>query len=254
MTEPEAFRYLLYGYLAVAALTFPVLFFITAPYGRHGAESKWPTVSATLGWVVMESPSALVMLGCCFFGTHEGDPARLALLALWELHYLNRAYVFPFRMRGANKRMPILVMLSAFTFTSINSYLNGRWLFTLSPAAYGTAWLSDPRFIVGAALFLLGFAINLHADQVLFNLRKPGEVGYKIPRGGLYEWVSCPNYFGEILEWGGFAIAAWSLPALGFVLWTIANLLPRAVAHHRWYREKFPDYPSRRRALVPLIL
>jgi 3-oxo-5-alpha-steroid 4-dehydrogenase 1 len=26
------------------------------------------------------------------------------------------------------------------------------------------------------------------------------------------------------------------------------------LAHHRWYREKFEDYPSGRRALIPFVL
>ena len=38
---------------------------------------------------------------------------------------------------------------------------------------------------------------------------------------------------------------------LAFAAWTMANLVPRARAHHRWYRERFPDYPARRKALVP---
>ena len=66
--------------------------------------------------------------------------------------------------------------------------------------------------------------------------------------------MSCPNYLGEILEWSGFALAAFSWPALGFALYTAANLGPRALAHQRWYRERFPDYPADRRALVPGLL
>jgi 3-oxo-5-alpha-steroid 4-dehydrogenase 1 len=88
---------------------------------------------------------------------------------------------------------------------------------------------------------------------VLRALRKPGETGYAIPYGGLYRWVSCPNYFGELLEWIGFAIAAWTLPALAFAVFTFANLFPRALSHHRWYREKFVDYPADRKAMLPLI-
>ena len=65
-----------------------------------------------------------------------------------------------------------------------------------------------------------------------------------MPRGGFFRWVSCPNYLGEMLQWSGFALATWSLPGLSFALWTVANLLPRAVAHHRWYRREFADYPE----------
>jgi protein-S-isoprenylcysteine O-methyltransferase Ste14 len=66
--------------------------------------------------------------------------------------------------------------------------------------------------------------------------------------------VSCPNYLGEIVEWTGFALLTWSLPAVSFAAWTVANLVPRALAHHRWYRERFPDYPRRRKALIPGLL
>ena len=85
-------------------------------------------------------------------------------------------------------------------------------------------------------------------------LRKPGETGYKIPRGWLYEKISCPNYFGEFLIWTGWAIATWSSAGVVFVLWTLANLLPRALSTHQWYRQKFADYPAQRRAVIPGIL
>lgn len=255
MTEEVIHRHLLWIFLAVAALTFPALFFVTAPYGRHAKNSRLPTIDATLGWLLMEAPSSLVPLGLWIFGTHRDDPARIALLLLWELHYVHRAFIFPFRRRGGEQRMPISIPASAFAFTSINSYLNARWIFGFAPeSAYGPSWLADPRFIAGAALFLVGFAINQQSDRILFNLRKPGETGYKIPHGGLYRFVSSPNYFGEIIEWFGFALASWSLPGLCFALWTVANLLPRAVSHHRWYKEKFADYPPERRALIPYLL
>ena len=69
-----------------------------------------------------------------------------------------------------------------------------------------------------------------------------------------FEWVSCPNYLGEMTEWAGWALATWSLPGLAFAAYTAANLAPRALAHHDWYRERFPDYPPRRRALIPYLL
>jgi steroid 5-alpha reductase family enzyme len=119
---------------------------------------------------------------------------------------------------------------------------------------YSTAWLSDVRFLSGMILFSVGMAINISSDEKLIHLRKNSSNGYQIPRGGLFKQVSCPNFLGEIIEWLGYAILCWSLPALSFFIWTCCNLIPRALDHHRWYRQQFPDYPVRRRAVLPGIV
>jgi protein-S-isoprenylcysteine O-methyltransferase Ste14 len=87
----------------------------------------------------------------------------------------------------------------------------------------------------------------------LARLRNAGE-GYQIPHGLGYRWVSCPNYLGEIIQWIGWAVATWSLAGWIFAIWTMANLVPRAIAHHRWYRATFAGYPPGRRALIPYLL
>ncbi len=250
MTEASIYHALLIGWFALAAVTFIALFFITAPYGRHGGRARGPSVPSRLGWLIMESPSVLVFVVCYEIG-RPGLVAWIFFL-LWQLHYVHRAWLFPFRLRAPARPMPLYVVGSAFFFTTVNGYLNARWLTALGPG-YSRAWLADPRFLVGVALFLFGFAVNQHADRVLFSLRRPGESGYKIPHGGLYRFVSCPNYLGEILEWCGWALATWSLAGLAFALWTIANLVPRARAHHRWYRTTFSEYPAERRAVVPFV-
>jgi len=96
--------------------------------------------------------------------------------------------------------------------------------------------------------------INQLSDNILLNLRKTPGNGYKIPYGGLFRWVSCPNFFGEIIEWSGFALMIWSPAGLAFAVWTAANLIPRALDHHKWYRENFPDYPQERKAVFPCLL
>lgn len=53
--------------------------------------------------------------------------------------------------------------------------------------------------------------------------------------GGMFTYVSGANFFGEIVEWAGFAIACWSLPSLAFFLFTAFNIGPRAVQHHRYH-------------------
>ena len=250
MSEHAFHGGLIWVWLGLSVVVFLSLLFLVAPYGRHARGGWGPTLETRLAWVLMELP-AVAVFAVLWLLTERATSAPAAVLgALWLLHYVHRTFVFPFRMRVGQRRTPWVIVGSGFTFNVGNAYLNGRWLFALSPI-YQPEWLGDPRFILGVTCFAAGFAINYHADRVLANLRKPGETGYKIPHGGLYRVISCPNYFGELLEWSGFALAAWSLPALAFAIWTAANLIPRARAHHRWYREKFPDYPASRKALFP---
>lgn len=252
MAENTVHSYLTWIELGLAVPTLIALLWTTAPYGRHMREGWGTSIPSRVGWIVMEAPSAVGFAAVYAFGEHRFALAPLAMLTLWQLHYVHRTFVFPFRMRSEGKRIPLSVPLMGAGFNVLNSYVNARWISHFG--AYDDAWLSDPRFVLGAGVFVVGMAINLHADNVLIHLRRPGEVGYKIPRGGLYRWVSSPNYLGEILEWCGWALLTWSLPGLAFAVYTVSNLGPRALANHRWYREKFPDYPTRRRALIPFIL
>lgn len=252
MPEAQLHGYLVFAVLALAAITFLSLFWITAPYGRHLRPGWGPTVPARLGWVIMESPAVFLFAAIYGAGDHAGATVPLVFLGIWLLHYVNRTFVFPFRLRPSAKRMPMAIVAMAIIFNCLNAYINARWISHL--AVYEDAWLLQPAFIAGGLFFLVGWAINQHADAVLIRLRQPGAAGYRIPRGGLYRWVSCPNYLGEMLEWAGWAIATWSLAGTAFAVFTVANLLPRAIAHHRWYRREFADYPNSRRAVIPLVL
>lgn len=233
------------AWMGIAVATAVLLLKVAAPYGRHARPGWGPTIPHRVGWIVMETVSPIALLVSVAVAGGSGWHAAF-LVGLWLLHYANRAVVYPLRARWSDRRMPVLVAASAVLFNVVNGTLNG-WA------------LADPvdgsvRFWIGVGVFGLGAAVNLHSDRILLRLRGRADDGYEIPRGGLFEWVSCPNYLGEIVQWIGFAIAAWNLPALSFAVWTIANLAPRAVAHHRWYHETFDRYPAHRRALVPGIL
>lgn len=251
MTESTFFS-IVWIWLALAAVTFFLLFFVAVPYGRHARRGWGPTINPRWGWMIMESPSALVF-GYWFFSGFSGIlDASIAFVLLWEAHYLYRAFVYPVRIRGREKRMPVLVMILAMGFNSVNATINGRYLFHFS-GGYTMDWLSDPRFIIGALLFIVGFMMNHRSDEILLRLRRKGESKYAIPHGAFYTYVSCPNYLGEIIEWLGWALATWSVAGLSFAVWSIANLVPRARSHHRWYLDKFPDYPKDRKILIPKI-
>ena len=253
MSERDLFPWILCGWLLLAPLTLLLLLRVAAPYGRHARAGWGPTLHATWGWILMEAPAPSLFLVLYLLAGAPADPVSLVFLGMWLLHYVNRAFVFPLRRSGAGKPMPLAIAGSGFFFNLTNAYLQASALFRVSDP-YPAAWLTDPRFLAGVALFGLGFAVNLHSDAVLRNLRRPGDTGYRIPRGGVHRWVSCGNFFGEILEWVGWAIATWSLAGLAFAAWTAANLIPRALAHHRWYRETFADYPPERKAVLPFVL
>jgi 3-oxo-5-alpha-steroid 4-dehydrogenase 1 len=235
----------------LAVATAAGLKFIVAPYGRHTRPGWGPSVSARAGWTIMESPASLLFLAVYLVGDNRAETVPLVLLAMWQLHYAQRAFVYPFLMRGGG-RMPVALVAMAIAFNVLNAYVNARWISHFG--AYATDWPTDPRFLIGTALFAGGLILNQRSDSTLRRLRRPGETGHKIPQGGAYRWVSCPNYLGEIVEWLGWALATWSPAGLAFAVYTMANLVPRALANHRWYQERFPDYPAERRALVPYIV
>ncbi len=253
MDEWLFYHWLVVAWIALAVVTFVALFFVTAPYGRFTRRGWGPRLSARWGWILMESPSLITFLVLYALGDQHAHPLALVFLLLWAAHYVHRSFIYPFRVRSSRPSITVSVIAMGALFNVGNGYLNGRFLFTLGPAL-DTSWMLDPRFIAGVLLFVAGFALNQHSDRVLISLRAPGETGYKIPRGGGYRFVSCPNYLGEMLEWGGWALACWNPGAMAFFIWTVANLAPRAIKTHSWYQEEFSDYPSERKALLPYII
>jgi len=253
MTEMTLYHWLVVAWIALAVATFIALFFVTAPYGRFTRSGWGPRISARLGWILMETPVLITFLALYGLSDRRSSPVSLVLVALWLLHYVHRSLIYPFRLRSSRPSITLSVVAMGAVFNVGNGYLNGRYLFSLGPEL-PLSWLMDPRFILGVLLFFAGYALNQYSDRVLIELRSEGESAYKIPSGGAYRLVSCPNYLGEMMEWAGWALLCWNLGALAFFIWTVANLAPRAIHTHRWYKETFPDYPERRKALLPFVI
>lgn len=267
------FQFLLIFQYVSALFIFCLLFFVNAPYGKHLSNRWGPTINHRVGWVLMEFPAFAVVLFFFLYGffSHsiQGKSGLVLFffLLVWEIHYVNRTFIYPFQMAKKSKPMALVIPFSGFVFNLMNGFINGYYFFSgrelffegtvfeqnLSHL-YQIEWLYDPRFILGLLVFILGMGVNLHSDWVLRKLRKPGETGYKIPQKGFHKWVASPNYFGEFTEWTGFALMTWSLPALAFALYTFGNLGPRAWNNRKWYRKNFGDqYPKKRRAMIPFI-
>ncbi|MEK6796951.1 MAG: DUF1295 domain-containing protein [Spirochaetota bacterium] len=249
MTEQTFYYASSIGFTAVGLAIVITLFFITAPYGRHLTKNFGLSVDNRLAWLMMEAPGSLLFTFFFFWGNTRIDIVPIVFFIIWQSHYFYRGLIYPFTLKP--RPMPLAVAFMGLFFNVINTYLQGRWFSAIGPV-YPLSWFTDPRFITGAALFVGGFAVNKWADAVLRKLKNRNK-GYQIPRGGLYEYISSPNYFGETIEWIGWAVMTWSIPGAVFAFWTAANLIPRAWSHHQWYKKTFPSYPKSRKAIIPFL-
>jgi 3-oxo-5-alpha-steroid 4-dehydrogenase 1 len=210
------------------------------------------SVDKKIGWIIMETPILISVLYFYLSGSNSLN-ASAVMVAAFVFHYGYRALIYPHRIKVTGKTMPVSMVLMTMIFYTINGYLIGQYFGSLRE--YSPSWLLDRRFIVGLALFIFGFVINLKSDNILINLRAPGESGYKIPSGGLFRYVSCPNYFGEIVEWVGFALMTWSLPGTVYAIWVCLTLFATGIGTHKWYLLYFKEtYPKNRKAVVPFLI
>ncbi|KAL6534349.1 Steroid 5-alpha-reductase det2 [Orobanche hederae] len=253
------FHYCLLSLFLITPPTILSLLFLTAPYGKHRRSGWGPTIPPPLAWCLMESPTVWLTLLLFPHGRNHTNARALILISPFLLHYLHRTIVYPLKifLRTPSMKIekrsgfPVSIAMTAFGFNLLNAYLQARWVSEYADLA-GDGWFWW-RLAAGVVVFCGGAAANIWSDNLLMGLKEGGS-GYKIPRGGLFEWVSCPNYLGEILEWLGWALMTWSWAGLGFFVFTCANLVPRAGQSHKWYMEKFGEnYPTSRNAVIPFV-
>lgn len=108
-------------------------------------------------------------------------------------------------------------------------------------------------YLLGLGLFATGLAGNGYHHYLLANLRKPGEKGYKVPRGGLFEFVAAPHYLFELVGWLGLALVSQHFFNMLFLGAMTVYLTDRSIGQDEWNRKKMADYPPNRKCLVPFI-
>lgn len=250
----DLFYQILTAFSIIGVFVFVALFFIKAGYGIFRTSQWGISIPNKIGWILMEAPVFFVMLWLWIKSDIPVLSVPFLFLFLFEIHYFQRSFVFPFLMKGKS-RMPVTIMLMGIIFNFLNGYMLGEWFFFLAPEdMYTTEYLSNPWLWIGMAIFFLGMGINWHSDYVIRHLRAPGDTRHYLPNKGMYCYVTSGNYFGELLEWTGFAILSSSPAAWVFVWWTFANLGPRAYAIRKKYREEFGvEAVGNRKCLIPYI-
>lgn len=259
-TGDPVYDTLLAGALGAAALVFLISWFLPSPYGRFASPRFGVGLDPRLGWCLMELPATLSFVWFYAHGPRRAELVPLLFGVMWLVHYANRGFLFPLRMRvarGQTASFSLVVVAVGWAVTALHGYFHASYFTRLH--VYSTAWLRDPRFGIGFVVYYVSYALNVHSDAIVRNLRTPEEAAagvkaYRIPRGGLFRWVTNPSYLTELVAWAGFAVCTWSLAGVFILVISAANLVPRAFATHRWYRARFADYPPERKALIPFLL
>lgn len=235
----ENFNTFLIAMSIIAVIVFIALYFVTAGYGVFYNKKWGPSIPNKIGWVLMESPVFIAMILLCVFSERSTNVVCLIFLILFEIHYFQRSFIFPFLIRGKSV-MPLSVILMGVVFNTLNALMQGGWIFYVAPEnMYEISWLTTPQFIIGTLIFFVGMIINIHSDYIIRHLREPGDTKHYLPKKGMFKYVTSANYFGEFVEWCGFAILTWSLAGAVFALWTFANLAPRAARIYDNYKKEF---------------
>ena len=191
----------------------------------------------------------------CLCSPRRGDAVCLVFFGLFQLHYLNRAFVYPLLLKGRST-MPLGIVLMGVTFNVLNALMQGGWIFLHSSEGYYTPqWLLSPQFIVGTLIF---FRRNGRQHPLRPDHPPPAQAGRPQPLPAARRHVplrTSANYFGEIVEWIGFAVLTWSAAGAVFAIWTFANLVPRADAIYKRYNELFGEQlrTQRRKRIIPYI-
>ncbi|KAL6075658.1 very-long-chain enoyl-CoA reductase [Balamuthia mandrillaris] len=169
--------------------------------------------------------------------------------ACWVGHYLKRELETIFVHRFSKGTMPLLNIFKNSGYYwgagALVGYFVNHPLYTPP---------SSTQFYAGLACFVLFELGNLYCHIILRNLRPPGTRVRAIPRGFLFEFVSCPNYTCEIAAWISFSIMTQTLAAVFFTLVGAGQMWVWAVGKHKAYLREFRDYPRNRRILVPFVI
>ena len=245
------------------------IFNLDTGYGRFISQKRSSLlVSASVSWMIYESPNLIISIYFLLFKDFPYKIANIVLISLFIIHYIHRAIIYPLKIRGNARKYPLEIASLATMFCTLNGFYQTYSLSYL--CKYDDEWVYDWRFSIGISIFFIGMFINIKSDNILLGLKrkKLEQLSkedkniniernikiYSIPNEFLFKYITAPNYFGELLEWIGFAIAGWSMNGIVFAITSLNNLLPRALLNHQWYRNNFSEYPKNRKAMIPFVL
>ncbi|ORM41054.1 Very-long-chain enoyl-CoA reductase [Babesia sp. Xinjiang] len=191
-------------------------------------------------------------------GTFYREPIRpkthvqFATYVMLMAHFLKREIESLFVHRFSKTTMPI-----ANLFTNCFHY----WILCAVGIGY---YVFHPRYTeivlffkyekyLLIAFFMFCQFMTFMTHITLRNLRPKGTTVRGIPQHWGFQYVSCANYFWELLIWVTVALYTNTISSYFFAFAVGMILSQWAKKKHRKYIKEFPNYDRRRRAIIPFI-
>lgn len=174
-------------------------------------------------------------------------PAQTLAFFYWSFHYAKRIFETFFVHRFSHATMPVFNLFRNCSyywfFGAFVSYFVNHPLYTPVP---------ENRAYAALIFSVICQLSNFYCHIILRGLRSSDDKGgYQIPRGFLFNYITCANYFTEILGWVGFNIATQTVAGVIFMIAGGYQMAMWAIAKHKRLRRVFdgkegrPKYPKR---------
>jgi very-long-chain enoyl-CoA reductase len=244
--------------VAVFAICGPFFFLSEAHGGLAFGYSKFAnrqakfTLPSRLGMFIIYFPAVLLFPAVLWGLGVETTPWHLLTAGMISVHFGKRCLetLFVHKYSGVMNGFSVAMICGLY---STQSALLGYIAATEMPKDLVLSSQFQPMFGLGLALWVAGTAINAWHHIILANLRQPGETGYKVPRGGLFRWIACPHYLGELVAWWGFSLVFHHIAAFVVTATMTFYLAGRAFNTVKWYRSKGIEVPDTWKRLVPFV-
>eukprot|EP01114_Cavostelium_apophysatum_P000100 TRINITY_DN10101_c0_g1_i2.p2 TRINITY_DN10101_c0_g1~~TRINITY_DN10101_c0_g1_i2.p2 ORF type:complete len:215 (-),score=22.34 TRINITY_DN10101_c0_g1_i2:65-709(-) len=174
------------------------------------------------------------------------------ILVLWNLHFVRRTLEAQLVHNFSKASTPFMDAAVEYLYYWGFTY----WIYT---SVMSPHYVEDSTLLVpGILIWLAGEAGNTYSHRKLATLRKAAKTSsekekYPIPRGFLFDLVSCPHYLCEATSWLGFALIARTYASWAFFVVGGAIMFTWAKERHARYLQIHPNYPKRN-IMVPFVL
>ena len=236
---------ILYGFLAMAAISVGPLEYFGQAMMAYSKFRPTSGISTRTGMVILYTTPLIALLISALPYLSNPTTIQLLVFASVFIHFGKRVLesLFLHKYSGPIGLFTTLMIASFYSLAAFMvGYLNRTPLQTM-----------DIWFYLGIVLFVIGIIGNFNQHKALADLRKDS-LEYKIPRGGLFEYVVCPHYLFEIVAWLGIFLLSRHLGAFLVLAFIIAYLSARSLRTLAWYRERFKEFPANRKGIIPFIL